>query len=287
MPTSVVEQLKSDREMNKKKILLITVGLSVIGIIPKFLKNQVVNGQTLSLYFIYIGLCFLSFYGINKFLWTSKQHFSYWIKFSLGLFCGFVLLAFAHLLMFNIQPNWIIYFLNLKEYNFYSIITVTAFRTFIIQSIAFACLFFFKNRDEKIAFQQEIDHLNSYLNDLQTNQIEKKEYKNIITTRFQDKVIPFDVSEIAFFHLSNGILFQYLFSGQKYIQNETLESFENNLYPTIFYRANRQFLIHRKAVEKVEQIENRKLKVILTQPSPEEIVISKAKSSAFIKWLET
>jgi DNA-binding LytR/AlgR family response regulator len=200
--------------------------------------------------------------------------------------CGFVVLTFAHFLLFNIRVNWLIYFLNLKETDYYSIITITSFRTFIIHSIAFAYLFFLKNRDEKIVFQKEIDHLNNYLNDLRNNIHAKKEYKNSIITRFQDKVIPIDVSEIAFFHLSNGIVFQHLFSNRKYSQNETLESFENDLDPSIFYRANRQFLIHRKAVEKVEQIENRKLKVILILPTPEEIVISKAKSSAFIKWLE-
>lgn len=74
----------------------------------------------------------------------------------------------------------------------------------------------------------------------------KKEYKDTIITRFKDKVIPIGVSEIAFFHLSNGLVFQYLFSGQKYIQNESLESFEKDLDPTLFYRANRQFLIHKK-----------------------------------------
>jgi len=271
--------------MSRKRILLIAVGLSIIGIIPKFLKNPVVDEQMLILYFLYIGLCFLSFYAINRFLWTSKADLSYWAKFGVGLICSFILLAFVHLLLFNIQPNWIIYFLNLKETSFYSILMITTFRAFIIQSIAFACLFFFKNKAEKIAFQHEIDHLNSYLNDLRNDQMEKKQYKNTIVTRFQDKVIPVDVSEIAFFHLSNGIVFQYLFSGQKYIQNETLESFENDLDPTIFYRANRKFLIHRKAVEKVVQIENRKLKVILIQPSPEDIIISKAKSSVFIRWL--
>lgn len=271
----------------KFRILLITVGLSLIGIIPKILKNSVVDGQLLTLYFFYIGCCFLSFYAINKFLWTSKPHISNWGKFGIGLVCVFVLLTFVHLLLFNIQSNWIIFFLNLKETSVYSILMVTAFRALIIQSIAFACLSFFKNKDEKMAFQQEIDHLNNYLNDLRNNLTEKKEYKNTIITRFQDKVIPVNVSEIAFFHLSGGIVFQYLFSGQEYIQNETLESFENDLDPTIFYRANRQFLIHRKTVERVEQVENRKLKVILAQPSPEEIVISKAKSSAFIRWLET
>lgn len=271
----------------KPKLALITLGLSLVGIIPKLIKNPVVDWWALICYFIYIGLCFLSFYAINKFLWISKPTLSYWTRFSIGLACGFILLTFVHLLLFNIKPNWLNYFLNLKQSSFYNGLMVTAFRTFIIQSIAFACLFFFKNKEEKIAFQLEIDHLNKHLNDLRNNRIEKKEYKNTIITRFQDKVIPVAVSEIAFFHLSSGIVFQYLFTNQKFVQNEPLESFENDLDPQTFYRANRQFLIHRKAVEKVEQIENRKLKVILTQPSPEEIVVSKAKSSAFIKWLET
>lgn len=273
--------------MNGRRILLITVGLSLIGIAPKIIKNAVVDGQVLLSYFIYIGISFLSFYTINKFLWTSKPGLSYGVKFGLGIVCGFVLMTFAHLLLFNLHPNLINYFLNLKETQFYSILAVTAFRTFIFQGIAFACLFFLKNKEEKMAFQQEIDSLNEYLNDLRKNLVEKKEYKTTIIIRFQDKVIPVDVSEIAFFHLSHGIVFQYLFSNQKYIQNESLERFENDLDPHLFYRANRQFLIHRKAVQKVEQIENRKLKVILTQVSPEDIVISKAKASAFIKWLET
>ncbi|PAC26504.1 LytTR family DNA-binding domain-containing protein [Flectobacillus sp. BAB-3569] len=271
----------------KFRLLLITIGLSFIGIIPKFIKNSVIDWQSLTLYFFYIGLCFLSFYTINKFLWTSKPPLSYWTKFGVGLVCGFVLLTIVHLLLFNTLPNRLIYFLNLKEASFYAIITITAFRTFIIESIAFAYLFFLKNKDEKIAFQQEINHLNKNLNELRNNQTKEKEHKSIIITRYQDKVIPVSVSEIAFFHLSNGIVFQYLFSNHKYIQNESLESFENVLDPTIFYRANRQFLIHKKSVEKVEQIEKRKLKVTLTQPSPEEIIISKVKSSAFIKWLET
>jgi hypothetical protein len=277
---------QKEKQSMKFKLPLIAVSLSFIAILPKFLKNPIVSWHILPVYFIYIALSFLALYAINAFLWSSKPHFSHGTKFGIAYACGFLLLTFVHVLLFHIQPEWLIYFLNLKDTGLYSLLMITAFRTFIFQIIAYACLFFFKNQEEKMAFQQEIDRLNHYLNDLRNNLTTRKEYKNSILTRFQDKIIPVDISEIAFFHLSNGIVFQYLFSRQKYIQNETLESFENDLDPSIFYRANRQFLIHRKAVEKVEQIENRKLKVLLTQPSPEDIIISKAKSTAFIKWLE-
>ncbi|AZA88311.1 LytTR family transcriptional regulator [Chryseobacterium shandongense] len=273
-------------KMNSKRILFMTIVFVLIGIIPKLLKNSITDWQILALYFTYIASCFISFYTINTFLFASKSNFSHLTRFVIGIICGFVLLTFVHLLFLNIQPNRLVYFLNLKEIDFHSIITTTAFRTFIIQSVVYVCICFFKNIDEKITFQNEIIHLNNYLNDLRNNLPEKKEFKKTIITRFKDKVIPVDVSEIAFFHLSNGLVFQYLFSGQKYIQNDSLESFEKDLDPTLFYRANRQFLIHKKTVERVEQIENRKLKVALTLPEPEEIIISKAKASAFIRWLE-
>ena len=274
-------------KLNIKRILLITIGLSLFGTIPKLIKSQIIDWNVLQLYFVYIGLCILLFFSINRFvLWVFKASLSSWIKFSIGLVCGFALLIFIHFLLFYLKPNVIIYFLNLKVVDSLSIFKITAFRAFVIHSITFAFLIFFKNKDERVAFQQEIEHLNQHLQKLKTVKNVNKEYKNSLITRFQDKLIPIDVSKIAFFHLSNGIVNQYLFSGQKYVQNVTLENLENDLNPNIFFRANRQFLLNKKAIEKVEQIENRKLKVLLTLTLPEDIIISKAKSSAFIKWLE-
>lgn len=58
-------------KMNRKRLSLITVGLSFIEIVPKILKNPFVDWQILTLYFLYIRFCFLSFYVSNKLLWTS------------------------------------------------------------------------------------------------------------------------------------------------------------------------------------------------------------------------
>lgn len=172
-----------------KRIVLITIVLSLTGIIPKFLKNSVSDWKLLSVYFSYIALSFLSYYMFNTFLWRYAPQLSYFRKFAAGLVCGFLLLIFMHLLLFHIQPEWGIYFFNLKEANFYNTIFITAFRAFVIQNIAFACLFFLKNKDEKIIFQQEIGHLNQHLTNLQKNQIHKKEYKTTLIVRFQDKVL--------------------------------------------------------------------------------------------------
>lgn len=274
------------RKINKVRIFFITIALSIVGILPKIIKASYSDNGLLAAYFFYIGACFLSFYSINQLIWRINTKLSYWIKYGIGFMCGFILLFFIHLLIINFQTDWLIYFLNIKKISFLDVTMITCFRAFIIQSVAFVCLYFLKNWEEKIAFQTEIDLLNQYLSDLKNHTIAPKEYKTSIITRFQDKILPIEVNDIAFFYLVSGTVLQHLFDQRKYIQSISLESLENDLNPAIFYRANRQFLIHRKAVEKIEQIEHRKLKVILTLPTPEEVIVSKVKSSAFIKWLE-
>lgn len=273
--------------MNYKKILLFTLVISVIGIIPRLIKNSFINLSFLFFYFVYVGITFFLFFAINKFLLQAvRLEISYWFKFIIGLIVGYGMLLLIHLIVFGLNPPTIICVLNLKTESFINIVAATGFRAFIIQAIVFCYLLYMKNREEKIELRNEIEKLNQRLQQLRINQNWNKKYKETILTRFQDKLIPIEISKIAFFHLSTGIVDQYLFSEERYIQNITLESLENDLDPKIFFRANRQFLINKNAIVKVEQIENRKLKVILSQSLPEDIIISKAKSTTFIKWLE-
>jgi DNA-binding LytR/AlgR family response regulator len=52
-----------------------------------------------------------------------------------------------------------------------------------------------------------------------------------------------------------------------------------------FYRANRQYLINRKAIKDTSQYFARKLAVNLNVPLDDKITISKNKVSEFLNWL--
>lgn len=274
-------------KINLRPVLLIAVLLSLIGISPKILKNPASDFTLPIYYFFYIGLTFLSFYAFNRFLWFMMPARSYSLKYALGYLGSFMGLVFFHGLVWSINRDGFIYFFGLKTILPAQILFITAFRAFLLQSAVLLCLFFFKNKEEKMIFQLEIDRLNEYLDTLKSKSNPEKSYKNTLITRFKNQVLPIDISEIAFFHLSEGIVFQHLFSNQKYIQPMSLESLESTLDPQLFFRANRQYLVHRNAVAKIEQIEYRKLKVTLTQPTPEDIVVSKVKAGSFIRWLES
>lgn len=114
----------------------------------------------------------------------------------------------------------------------------------------------------------------------------KRPFKTTLLAHFQDKIIPVKTSDVAFIYAINGQITVYAFSGKKYALNGTLEELEASLDATQFYRANRQFLISRDAIVNIEHFFARKLVVKLQPTPPENIVISKAKATDFLKWME-
>ncbi len=103
---------------------------------------------------------------------------------------------------------------------------------------------------------------------------------------YKGKYYPIPVSEIAFFYTENEIVWLYKLSGERFAIDHKLDELETLLDPTVFYRANRQFIIRFEAIQEFEPYFNRKLAVRLHPASPESVIISKAKASDFTRWLE-
>ncbi|MDB5240483.1 MAG: DNA-binding response regulator [Spirosoma sp.] len=103
---------------------------------------------------------------------------------------------------------------------------------------------------------------------------------------YKGKYYPIPVGEISFFYTENEIVWLYKSSGEKYALDHTLDELESMLDPTHFYRANRQFIIRYEAIQEFEPYFNRKLAVRLSLPTPEPIIVSKAKAGDFMHWLE-
>jgi len=102
----------------------------------------------------------------------------------------------------------------------------------------------------------------------------------------KDKIIPVKTSDIALFYIENEITHFITFNQHRHIVNKALDELEaitgNN-----FYRANRQYLINRRAIKDASQYFHRKLLVNLLIPftSHEPITISKVKVTEFLNWL--
>ena len=107
-----------------------------------------------------------------------------------------------------------------------------------------------------------------------------------LLVRYKDKIIPVSVEEVAFFYTSSERVTLTTLTGDSYIVDKTLEALVQQLSPQMFFRANRQFIISRKAVKDIVVWFGSRLSPNLVVDIPERIIISKARVPEFKQWLQ-
>jgi two-component system LytT family response regulator len=103
---------------------------------------------------------------------------------------------------------------------------------------------------------------------------------------FKDKLIPIPAADIAFFYIDNGLVHGYTHGQQIYPIEHTLDELEALLHPQEFFRANRQFIIHRRALKDAVLYFNGRLSLNMTPAAPEAVLISKARVPVFKNWMK-
>ena len=109
--------------------------------------------------------------------------------------------------------------------------------------------------------------------------------QQIFLVHFRDKIVPLQESDIAFLHTFEERVTAYCHNGNKYPIDLTLEALQSKLSGAEFFRANRQFIISRKAVKDISVWFGSRLTVNLSSETPERIVIPKARVHEFKNWL--
>ncbi|TRX60467.1 response regulator transcription factor [Fulvivirga sp. M361] len=114
----------------------------------------------------------------------------------------------------------------------------------------------------------------------------KKQYKDRFLVKYNDQLLKVRTEEIAYFYTTNEMVLLQKYDGGQYLIDYTLEELEGNLDPTVFFRLNRQLMVHLDAIQAIHLYFNKRLKVELNPAFNEEVIISKAKSPAFKRWLD-
>jgi len=134
-----------------------------------------------------------------------------------------------------------------------------------------------KSAFEPVAATRSIERLGEQL---------KYSYKKTILVDQRESIIPLPVNDIAYLYLENAVVQIGTSKNHQYFMTSSLDELERILDPEAFYRANRQFIINRRAIVNVERFFSRKLIAKLDVQTPETVVISKAGASDFLRWLE-
>lgn len=108
-----------------------------------------------------------------------------------------------------------------------------------------------------------------------------------LLVRYKDKIIPVKMEEVAFFYTSDDQVTVTTLDCRRYPVDKTLEALSQQLSGDEFYRANRQFIISRRAVKDIAVWFGSRLALNLNVETPERIIISKARVSDFKQWLQS
>lgn len=112
-------------------------------------------------------------------------------------------------------------------------------------------------------------------------------YKERLIVYKGEELIPLQVSEILYFSKESKELLCMTAEGKQYhVRNMTMQDLEEQLNPEKFFRLNRQYFIHIRALKRITPFFNSKLKVRLCYCLDEEILVSRERSVLFKKWLE-
>lgn len=112
----------------------------------------------------------------------------------------------------------------------------------------------------------------------------KKNYKSCFLVPERDKLIPLPTANIAYIYIEDKLVKTIALDGHTYYMSQTLDEIMTQLNPDDFFRANRQFIVSRKAIKDMTIWFGNKLSLNLLVEIPEDIIISKAKVAEFKTW---
>ena len=121
---------------------------------------------------------------------------------------------------------------------------------------------------------------------LQNPDKNSKLYKEKFIVNVRNNWLPIFTKDIACF-VRDNLNYLYTFNGDKYMVDfVTLEEIEELLDPKLYYRTNRQSIVHINAIQSIKPHENQKLTLTLKAPLKMEQDISREKAPGFKKWFE-
>ncbi len=101
----------------------------------------------------------------------------------------------------------------------------------------------------------------------------------------RDRIVPLPVAEIAFCHTENERVTAHTLDNRQMPLEGSLDNIMAQLPTGDFFRANRQFIVARGAVRDISVWFGSRLSLNLGVPTPERIIISKARVPEFKRWL--
>ncbi len=179
------------------------------------------------------------------------------------------------------------------------VIFTTAFDTYALQAFQVHSIDYLLKPITETALRAALEKYKSLNNNLlqqfserladliQQTQKPTRTYRRSFLVRYRDKMLPIKTESFSYFFTKDGLVYGCVREGSIYNIENSLEELEEKLDPSLFFRANRQFIVARDAIHEVEFYFTGRLS-LKTQPlAAEKILISKERIPIFKKWFES
>ena len=123
-----------------------------------------------------------------------------------------------------------------------------------------------------------------YINQL-TQLVPLGGYPEKLLIPLKDKLIQVTLNEVACFYTTGNSTQIILLDGRKFSYNKSLDNIINTVNPSLFFRANKQFVISKKHISDITIWFDNRLFISLIVETPERIYISKNKAALFKQWM--
>jgi DNA-binding LytR/AlgR family response regulator len=114
-----------------------------------------------------------------------------------------------------------------------------------------------------------------------------KNYPEKLLIPSNNELIPVDISRISYFYTTASCTRTVLKDNTNLAYMKTLDHIYASLDPSLFFRANKQFVIAKNSVKSITVWFDSRLLITLETEVPERIYISKNKAAQFKKWFTT
>lgn len=112
----------------------------------------------------------------------------------------------------------------------------------------------------------------------------KKKRTRLIVRKGNENVL-LKVEDIAFIYRDNAIIVAVDKEEKKYLCDKNLSTLEEELDPSVFFRANRKYLLNIHYIRSYKSFEKVKLEVFLLLNCNHSIIVSQETAPFFRKWM--
>ena len=113
-----------------------------------------------------------------------------------------------------------------------------------------------------------------------------KGYKERYIVRFNDRIVPLNVTDIAFIYSEDKNNYLVTFDGQKYIIDSSLDVMNEELNPENFFRISRSSIVSMKSIKSITKQPGGRLRIDTNPAPPYEMTVSRSRVDDFLNWLE-